>query len=47
MGSAESSAEFMEWLGDGYLEGDPVRYPLFVASMFAAMPLGIIKMLTG
>ncbi|MBM4511688.1 hypothetical protein GS425_16995 [Rhodococcus hoagii] len=31
----------------GYLAGDPIRYPLYVGSMFLAMPLQLLVLITG
>ena len=42
-----SAADTMAWLAEGYLAGDPVRYPLFVAAMFVTMPFQLIAVLLG
>ncbi|MGV9668458.1 hypothetical protein [Nocardia niigatensis] len=38
------STDLMRWLSEGYLSGDPIRYPLYVAMMFLSMPF---QLLTG
>lgn len=42
-----SAADVMTWLAEGYLAGDPIRYPLFVGSMFLAIPFQLIAVLLG
>lgn len=42
-----SAADLMSWLAEGYLEGDPIRYPLYVGSMFLAMPLQLLGVILG
>lgn len=41
------SADVMAWLAEGYLAGDPIRYPLYVGSMFLAMPFQLIGVILG
>lgn len=42
-----SAADITSWLAEGYLEGDPIRYHLFVGSMFLAMPFQLLGLITG
>ncbi|MGV9666105.1 hypothetical protein ACWDUL_29905 [Nocardia niigatensis] len=41
------SADLMSWLAEGYLNGDPIRYPLYVGLMFLSMPLQLLSTLSG
>lgn len=41
------SVEIVEWLGDGYLEGDPLRSALFTGLAFLTMPLQLIAVILG
>ena len=34
-------------VAEGYLAGDPIRYPLYVGSMFLAMPFQLIGVILG
>lgn len=42
-----SAADITSWLAEGYLAGDPIRYPLYVGSMFLAMPLQLLGVVMG
>ncbi|MEV0710774.1 MULTISPECIES: hypothetical protein [Nocardia] len=42
-----SYPDLMNWLVEGYLNGDPIRYPIFVTMMFLGMPLQLLSTLSG
>ncbi|MBM7460022.1 hypothetical protein ACIBED_06775 [Rhodococcus coprophilus] len=41
------SVEILQWIGDGYVAGEPIQSALFTAIAFLGMPFAVIHLLLG